>query len=324
MAEMNKSLTTFKQLFESYLEEKKFRQQPNALYEPNNYLLSIGGKRLRPIMVLLGCELFSNDAKRALPGALAVEYFHNFTLMHDDIMDAASLRRGQATVHQKFGVNEAILSGDVLLIYAYHYIATFDAILQKRLIALFNKTAIEVCEGQSMDTTFEKKALVTEAEYIEMIRLKTAVLLAAALKMGALIGRASDEEADLLYEYGINLGIGFQIQDDILDTFGSDAVGKQIGGDIVQNKKTLLLIKALELSKANKDNTLQLIIENEKLDAADKIEQVKAIYEQYNVLGYATDLRTHYVQKSKKALQSIHQPHEILTAMADELIIRNH
>jgi geranylgeranyl diphosphate synthase type II len=320
---MNKSLTTYKSLFEHYLEEKKFRQEPVALYEPNNYLLSIGGKRLRPIMVLLGCELFSNDAKKALPGALAVEYFHNFTLMHDDIMDAAALRRGQPTVHQKFGTNEAILSGDVLLIYAYHCLASYEAIMQKKLIALFNKTAIEVCEGQSMDTSFEKRLKVGEAEYIEMIRLKTAVLLAAALKMGALIGRASDEEASLLYEYGVNLGIGFQIQDDILDTFGNEAVGKQIGGDIIQNKKTLLLIKALELSEANQDNRLAVLLADQKLEANEKIKQVKAIYEHYNVLEYALQQKEYFVQKSKTALQSIHQSHDLLRVMADELIHRN-
>jgi geranylgeranyl diphosphate synthase type II len=320
---MNKSLTTYKSLFEHYLEEKKFRQEPVALYEPNNYLLSIGGKRLRPIMVLLGCELFSNDAKKALPGALAVEYFHNFTLMHDDIMDAAALRRGQPTVHQKFGTNEAILSGDVLLIYAYHCLASYEAIMQKKLIALFNKTAIEVCEGQSMDTSFEKRIKVSEAEYIEMIRLKTAVLLAAALKMGALIGRASDEEASLLYEYGVNLGIGFQIQDDILDTFGNEAVGKQIGGDIIQNKKTLLLIKALELSEANQDNRLAVLLADQKLEANEKIKQVKAIYEHYNVLEYALQQKEYFVQKSKTALQSIHQSHDLLRVMADELIHRN-
>jgi geranylgeranyl diphosphate synthase type II len=320
---MNKSLTTYKSLFENYLEEKKFRQEPVALYEPNNYLLSIGGKRLRPIMVLLGCELLGNDAKKALPGALAVEYFHNFTLMHDDIMDAAALRRGQPTVHQKFGTNEAILSGDVLLIYAYHCLASYEAIMQKKLIALFNKTAIEVCEGQSMDTSFEKRIKVSEAEYIEMIRLKTAVLLAAALKMGALIGRASDEEASLLYEYGVNLGIGFQIQDDILDTFGNEAVGKQIGGDIIQNKKTLLLIKALELSEANQDNRLAVLLADQKLEANEKIEQVKAIYEHYNVLEYALQQKEYFVQKSKTALQSIHQSHDLLRVMADELIHRN-
>jgi geranylgeranyl diphosphate synthase type II len=320
---MNKSLTTYKSLFEHYLDEKKFRQEPVALYEPNNYLLSIGGKRLRPIMVLLGCELFSNDAKKALPGALAVEYFHNFTLMHDDIMDAAALRRGQPTVHQKFGTNEAILSGDVLLIYAYHCLASYEAIMQKKLIALFNKTAIEVCEGQSMDTSFEKRIKVSEAEYIEMIRLKTAVLLAAALKMGALIGRASDEEASLLYEYGVNLGIGFQIQDDILDTFGNEAVGKQIGGDIIQNKKTLLLIKALELSEANQDNRLAVLLADQKLEANEKIKQVKAIYEHYNVLEYALQQKEYFVQKSKTALQSIHQSHDLLRVMADELIHRN-
>jgi geranylgeranyl diphosphate synthase type II len=243
--------------------------------------------------------------------------------MHDDIMDAAALRRGQPTVHQKFGTNEAILSGDVLLIYAYHCLASYEAIMQKKLIALFNKTAIEVCEGQSMDTSFEKRIKVSEAEYIEMIRLKTAVLLAAALKMGALIGRASDEEASLLYEYGVNLGIGFQIQDDILDTFGNEAVGKQIGGDIIQNKKTLLLIKALELSEANQDNRLAVLLADQKLEANEKIEQVKAIYEHYNVLEYALQQKEYFVQKSKTALQSIHQSHDLLRVMADELIHRN-
>ena len=244
--------------------------------------------------------------------------------MHDDIMDEADLRRGHLTVHKKFGVNEAILSGDVLLIYAYKALTAYSPDIQAQLMELFNDTAIEVCEGQSMDTSFENRMDVTEKEYVEMIRLKTAVLLAAALKMGAIIGGASNEEANLLYEFGVNLGIGFQIQDDILDTYGNEAVGKKIGGDIVQNKKTLLFIKALAKSEQNNDNALLKLIEQPNLDDASKISQVKAIYNQYKVLEYAEDLKNQHVNKAMMALKKIQQSHDLLTQIADQLVNRNY
>ena len=196
--------------------------------------------------------------------------------------------------------------------------------LQQQLLSIFNTTAIEVCEGQSMDTSFETRLDVTESEYLEMIRLKTAVLLAAALKIGALIGGATPQEADLLYAFGENLGIGFQIQDDILDTYGNEAVGKQIGGDIVQNKKTLLLIKALQEANQQQDTTLQQILANETLAPNVKVEQVKDIYQQYKVLEYAETLKHQHVQKAMQALKSINQSHQVLAQIADQLINRNY
>ena len=319
---MNKSLNTYKVLFEEYLAQNKFTKTPSELYEPNNYILQLGGKRLRPIMVLLGYELFEQSLEKAFPAALAIEYFHNFSLMHDDIMDEASLRRGKATVHKKFGVNEAILSGDVLLIYAYQSLSNYDAVLQQKLVNLFSKTAIEVCEGQSMDTSFEQRMVVKESEYIEMIRLKTAVLLASALKMGALIGGSTENQANLLYEYGENLGNAFQIQDDILDTYGDKKVGKKIGGDIVQNKKTLLLIKALELSEKNSDNRLAHLIKDNSIHPDKKIEAVISIYKEYQVLEYSVAQKESYVRKAMQAFEEINHPNENLSLIAEQLTER--
>ena len=320
---MNKSLNSLKEIFDKYLEEQRFTKAPAALYEPNNYILDLGGKRLRPTLVLMACELFGKNASVALPAALTVEYFHNFSLIHDDIMDEASLRRGKPTVHMKYNTNDAILSGDVLLIYAYKYLTSYEAELQKVLISDLTDTAIEVCEGQSMDTSFETRNDVTESEYIEMIRLKTAVLLAASLRMGALIGGATQEEADGLYTYGENLGIAFQIQDDILDTFGGDQVGKQIGGDILQNKKTLLLIRAQEMSKQNNDSNLSNWLEKTEFSDNEKIESVKSIFKQYDVLKYAQTKRDAYVDKALNALQSINKPAEPLEALVDALVVRS-
>ncbi len=321
---MNKSLSTLKEIFEQYLEEQRFTKNPKELYEPNNYILSLNGKRLRPILVLMACELFGKESKHALPAALSIEYFHNFSLIHDDIMDEASIRRGKPTVHIKYGVNDAILSGDVLLIYAYKCLSSYPDLLQLQLTNTLTDTAIEVCDGQSMDTSFETRDNVVESEYLEMIRLKTAVLLAAALKIGALIGGATYEEANLLYKYGENLGVAFQIQDDILDSFGGDKVGKQIGGDILQNKKTLLLIKALEASNNKKDTALSIWLEKFDFDKKEKIEAVKTIFHQYNVLEYAENLRESYVAKALDALEAIDKPAAPLKALIEALVVRKY
>lgn len=318
-----KSLSEYKAAFETYLKANEFQQAPQALYEPNNYILQLGGKRLRPCLVLLACELFGTDFNKALPAALSIEYFHNFSLIHDDIMDAADLRRGKPTVHKKYNTNDAILSGDVLLVFAYQHLQNYDAELMKKLMSIFSKTAIEVCEGQSDDTSFEQRNDVTEVEYIEMIRNKTAVLLAASLKIGALIGGASEKEAQLLYEYGESLGVAFQIQDDILDTYGDEKVGKLIGGDIVQNKKTLLLIKAAEHSRTNKDEQLDNWLTKVDFDNSTKIEAVKSIFEQYNVLDYALAERNRYVDKALSALQQINQDSSALVGLVDALVKRD-
>ncbi len=276
-------ISEYQILFHKYLEEHTFSQQPVELYEPVNYILSIGGKRLRPLLVLMGCELFSDNISKALPIAMAVEVFHNFSLLHDDIMDAAPLRRGQPTVHTKYSVNTGILSGDVMLIWAYRFLTDTEAGVpekQIRLIHIFNKMAREVCEGQQMDMNFETRDDVTVPEYIKMIEFKTSVLIAAAFQMGALIGGATETDAEHLYEFGRNIGIAFQIQDDILDSFGDPLkFGKKVGGDIIQNKKTLLVLNALKLANATQNIDLQNLMSTSDVDEVEKIEAVKSIFE---------------------------------------------
>lgn len=320
---MIKSLNELRTVFTDYLEAERFREAPKELYEPNNYILHLGGKRLRPILVLLGCELMGDQTEKALPAALSVEYFHNYTLIHDDIMDQARLRRGREAVHIRYGLNAAILSGDVLLIYAYHYLNKYPDQLLKQLLGILNRTAIEVCEGQSMDLSFESRDSVEESEYLEMIRLKTSVLLAAALKIGALVGGASAETADKLYEYGVNLGLAFQIQDDLLDTYGDDQVGKVIGGDIRQNKKTILLIRALECESDAGSGELAGLLEASGITSTEKIAAVKAIYEKHAVLEYVTAKRDAYVATALNALETIDCPQTPLRSLVDALVKRD-
>jgi geranylgeranyl diphosphate synthase type II len=320
---MIKSLNELRDIFESYLEAEKFKGEPQELYAPNNYILGLGGKRLRPILVLLACELLGQSAQKALAAALAIEYFHNYTLMHDDIMDKALLRRGQGTVHAVYGLNEAILSGDVMMIYAYRCLNSYSEPLNRTLIDVMNQTAIEVCEGQSMDLSFEKRADVSEAEYLEMIRLKTSVLLAASLKTGALIGGAKPDEASRIYEYGENLGLAFQMQDDLLDTYGGDQVGKKIGGDIIQNKKTLLLIRALQVAEDHQRGNLLNWLKIEDADPEEKIAQVKELYRDLGVEDYVVAKRDGYVEAALRALTDIKQPHEPLEELVELLVRRN-
>lgn len=237
-------LSDYQQLFQNALKESLGSTGPKGLYEPISYLLDLGGKRLRPVLTLMAAETFGKNQKKAVGAALAIEIFHNFTLMHDDIMDAAPLRRGAATVHQKWDTNTAILSGDAMLIKAYQALESYPDPLFGKLTRLLSKTALEVCEGQQYDMDFETQKEVTEAQYLEMIELKTAVLVGCALQMGALIGGASDADAHKLYEFGVLLGTAFQIQDDYLDAFGDpESFGKQLGGDIIENKKTILITK---------------------------------------------------------------------------------
>jgi geranylgeranyl diphosphate synthase, type II len=257
---------------------------PKELYEPIQYILSLGGKRIRPALTLLGCNLFSDDIKPAIAPAMALEIFHNFTLVHDDIMDNASLRRGKGTIHTKWGNNTAILSGDAMSIVAFQYLQNCNNFHFKPVFDVFIKAALEVCEGQQLDINFEKIDNVTVIDYLKMIELKTAVLLAAGLKIGAITGNASLNDADLLYNFGRNLGLAFQLQDDLLDVFGDEiAFGKEIGKDIVSNKKTFLLIKALELAKGAKLNELKKWLQLETFYPEEKIEAVKLIYDEYNI-----------------------------------------
>ena len=238
-------LTTYRTTFLDFLESNSFDKAPVNLYSPVNYILSIGGKRMRPILTLMATDLFGGDSKDSLHAAMAVEVFHNFTLLHDDIMDDAPLRRGKQTVHEKWDVNTAILSGDVMMIKAYGFLMEYKGEVYRAVMEVFNQTAIEVCEGQQMDVDFETRSDVSLEEYVEMIKLKTSVLVACALKMGAVIAGASDKDADLIYDFGLNLGLAFQLQDDYLDAFGNpETFGKQVGGDIIENKKTYLYIIA--------------------------------------------------------------------------------
>src|SRR5690606_710944 len=244
-----RKINFYQEVFLQYLEGFKIERQPQTLYEPVNYILSLGGKRLRPVLTLMVAEVFDCHYKKALNAALSVEVFHNFSLIHDDIMDAAPLRRGQETVHEKWDVNTGILSGDAMLIMAYQLFEHYDAETFRLLAKLFSKTALEVCEGQQYDVDFETRDDVTIDEYLKMIECKTAVLVGAAMKMGAIVAKTSEKNQDMMYEFGKNLGIAFQLQDDYLDVFGDPKTfGKQSGGDIIENKKTYLYLKALEFS----------------------------------------------------------------------------
>lgn len=270
----------YQQQFLGYLESKNWIKEPKNLYEPVDYILQLGGKRIRPVLTLMAADIFSNNYQKALPAALAVEVFHNFTLVHDDIMDDAPLRRGKPTVHEKWDLNTGILSGDAMLILAYKYFEDYEPIVFQKLAKLFSKTALEVCDGQQLDVDFETRDDVTIDAYMNMIRLKTSVLVAAALKMGAIVSETSEENANLIYDFGLNLGLAFQLQDDYLDAFGDpENFGKQIGGDIIENKKTYLYLKALELSDEETSKKLKFFYQNKFSENNTKIEEVKRIFE---------------------------------------------
>ena len=261
-----------------------FKSEPVELYQPISYALSGNGKRLRPCLALLSCSLFNNDIRNAIKPAIGVEMFHNFTLLHDDIMDKADIRRNKPTVHKKWNENVAILSGDAMLIKTYELFFELKPNILAKVIEVFNKAALQVCEGQQYDMNFETKIDVTTDEYIKMITLKTAVLLAASLKIGAIIGGATLKDANLLYNYGINLGIAFQLQDDYLDVYGDvKTFGKKIGGDIVSNKKTYLLISAIENAKDENKHKLLNLLYNKHIESHEKIKEVTDIYNDLNI-----------------------------------------
>jgi len=277
-----KALETQINLFNEYLTEHPFAGKPYSLYEPVNYILSLGGKRVRPALVLLGAECFGGNMQDALPAAMSIELFHNFTLIHDDIMDVADIRRGHPSVHKKFGDNPAILSGDVMMVYAYEFLIKSPNASQT--ISVFNRTAIEVCEGQQYDMEFETRNDVDISEYIKMIELKTAVLLGGALEIGALIAGASTSDCHQIYEFGRNLGLAFQLKDDILDTFAENAAfGKKIGGDIVQNKKTYLLITAMTDANTQQKEELNHWLSIDKFSEEEKIASVKEVYKALDI-----------------------------------------
>jgi geranylgeranyl diphosphate synthase type II len=289
--------------FAQYFDTSHFPHFPSSLYTPSNYFLNIGGKRIRPVMCLMGNELFDEIKEDAYHAAVALELFHNFTLIHDDIMDAAPLRRGFETVHQKFGTNTAILSGDVMLIRCYDYLNKIDTHFLPKVLHIFNKTAREVCEGQQLDMDFESRDDVSLEEYIHMIALKTSVLIAASLQIGAVLGGASEGNYNHIYEFGKNLGIAFQIQDDYLDAFGNpEKFGKDVGGDIKQNKKTFLLLHALEVANEQQKNEMQALMQQ---NPANKVERMLQIYRECNVNDWAKQLKENYLQIALEHLENI-------------------
>jgi geranylgeranyl diphosphate synthase type II len=299
-------ITKYQSYIEKEIRKHKYGSEPASLYEPIRYLMGLGGKRLRPMLTLLSYSLFKDDVKRITPYAIAVEAFHNFTLMHDDIMDKAPLRRGKLTVHKKWNVNTAILSGDVMLVKVYEMFAALEADLFKSAVESFNKCAAEVCEGQQWDMEFETTVSVTEAQYIRMIKLKTAVLLGYSLELGALLAGASEADRKLLREFGTNIGIGFQLKDDLLDAFADPKkFGKQVGGDIIANKKTFLLITALEKAKGKMQTELRQWLTLKKFNKQQKVEAVKTIYNSLGIPSLAEKKINHYFAKGFKSLESV-------------------
>lgn len=299
------SFDKFHEIIAQGISNNPLVREPKELYEPMNYILNIGGKRIRPVIVLLGADLFDGDLDLALKPALAVEYFHNFSLMHDDIMDDAPLRRGKTTVHEQFDLNTAILSGDAMLIKSYEMFEDLEPELFKKVTKLFTRTAIELCEGQQWDINFETKTNVTYEDYIRMISHKTGVLVGAALKIGALIANADEEQAELIYQYGLNLGIAYQLKDDYLDVFGNlEHLGKKHAGDIYENKKTILYISALE-SADEKDREELLFWYNMKTDNIDKVYAVEKIFRKLNVNKKLSTLIREYTNKAHQYLDKI-------------------
>lgn len=306
------SIVTYNKKIENYLNEflqTNLNASPRELYEPQKYILTLGGKRTRPLLVLLGCDLFSGNVDSALPACAGIELFHNFTLIHDDIMDNAPLRRSQPTVHEKWNRNIAILSGDAMLVKAYQEFDKLPEMYVKKCIDVFSSTAIKVCEGQQLDMNYETAQKISINQYLWMIEHKTAVLLGASLQIGAIIGNATGEDAANLYEFGKYLGVAFQIKDDILDVYGdAEKFGKQKGGDILSNKKTYLLLKAIELSKINryKEEELQLWLQPQSSNfAKEKVEAVSDIYNSLEVKKYAEQEMQKQYQKAIEYLNAV-------------------
>lgn len=321
-----RSIAELRQLVESGIAGLHFAGQPRDLYDPIRYMLSLEAKRMRPVLVLCGCELFGGDPDRALMPALGVEVFHNFTLLHDDIMDNAPLRRASETVHTRWNTNVAILSGDTMFVKACQLVMQTDDRVMRPVMELFHRTAIEVCEGQQLDMDFERLESVTIPEYITMISLKTAVLLGASLQMGALIAGAPAADAAHLYAFGKHTGIAFQLKDDILDVFGDDRkFGKRMGGDIVANKKTFLLLKALELAKGDDFSKLHHWLGYQPADSSEKVEHVKNLYLKLDVLNHAEREMELYYRTALNHLDAVNVPDsrkQVLRGFAEKLMVR--
>ncbi|WP_306550110.1 polyprenyl synthetase family protein [Daejeonella sp.] len=319
------SIEQLQYLVNKAIADTKYTEQPAELYEPISYLMQLGGKRMRPVLVLIATEMFDGNVFKALDAAIGIELFHNFTLMHDDIMDKAPLRRGKPTVHAKWNESAAILSGDVMFVEAYKLMIKVDDSILREVLAIFSDTASGVCQGQQADMNFEKRNDVSLPEYLEMIRQKTAVLLAGSMQIGALIGGAVPDQANLLYEFGENLGLAFQLQDDILDVYGNpEKFGKQVGGDILSNKKTFMLIKAKELAIGNTRTELDKWL-NRSDDPFAKIEAITSVYNLLEVRKLAEVEMEEYVNKALRALDLIsvaRSKKDLLRGFAEQLLIR--
>ncbi len=308
------------------LEALPYDRQPQSLYEPIRYVLSLGGKRIRPVLMLLGYNLFKDDPERIMMQALGIETYHNYTLLHDDLMDNADLRRGNQTVHKRWDANKAILSGDSMLVLAYQRVAQCDSKHLPAVLGLFTETALEIGEGQEYDMSFETRNDVTEEEYIEMIRLKTSVLLACALKMGAILADASDADAENLYRFGEQIGLAFQLQDDLLDVYGDPKVfGKAIGGDITSNKKTYMLINAVNRANAAQREELMRWIEAKDFDRQEKINAVTRLYDEIGIRQLCEEKINYYFEEGKKYLEKVELPagrKQYLQAYVNEMMHR--
>ncbi|MCA4898653.1 MAG: polyprenyl synthetase family protein [Bacteroidota bacterium] len=313
----------WKKQIEAEIKKQAFGRQPKSLYEPIRYIMALGGKRLRPLLTVLSYSMYKKDTDSIIKYATAVEAFHNFTLLHDDIMDNAPLRRGKPTVHEKWDVNTAILSGDVMLVKVYDMFLDLEEAKLKEVLRIFNQCAAEVCEGQQWDMEFESKSKVTEAQYIEMIRLKTAVLLGFALELGAVLAGTSAEDRRSLREFGTNIGIGFQLKDDLLDVYADQKkFGKQVGGDIIANKKTFLLIKAIEKSRGKDKAELLRWLAAKKFDKRKKVKAITEIYDRNNIAQLTEQRINDYFDKGFESLETLSTDQSILRHFAQELIKR--
>lgn len=321
------AISHYQELITDYFLELHLAKNPKNLYEPIEYILSLGGKRMRPILTLMAAEVFDVDCKKALAAATAIEVFHNFSLVHDDIMDDAPLRRGNETVHEKWNINTGILSGDAMLILAYQHFEEYEPKIFRELAKLFSKTALEVCEGQQYDVDFETRDDVTIPEYLKMIEYKTAVLVAAAMKMGAIVAETTSENADLIYDFGLNLGLAFQLQDDYLDAFGDpETFGKQVGGDIIENKKTYLYLKAIAFSDENQKNQLMHLFSIHPTDNVDKITSVKEIFNSSGASGATQQAIQDFTLKAFETLEKMNisiEKKNMLRTFGENLMNRN-
>ncbi|SKB38153.1 polyprenyl synthetase family protein [Daejeonella lutea] len=320
------SIEQLQEIVNRAIASTKYTQKPTELYEPISYLMELGGKRMRPVLVLLSTELFGGNVMKALDAAIGIELFHNFTLMHDDIMDKAPLRRGKPTVHAKWSESAAILSGDVMFVEAYKMMIKVDDAILREVLDIFSATASGVCQGQQADMNFENREEVSVEEYLYMIKQKTAVLLAGSMEIGALIGGAEKDQAKLLHEFGENLGLAFQLQDDILDVYGDpEKFGKLVGGDILANKKTFLLIKAKELANDNKSKELAKWLNGTSHEPSHKIAAVTEIYDSLEVRQLAEVQMHQFVSKALSALEQIgieNKSKKLLADFARALLIR--